>query len=864
MIRTFKSLVYCLLLVTLPAKAQITDFFDDGDFRNNPSWVGDISHFEVNAALQLHLNAPAVTGKSFLVTPSEVSTGAVWKFRAQLDFNPSSSNYAKVYLMSDKARLDSSLKGYYLRIGGTDDDISLFRQDGLTSKLLIDGRNGMLNASLNKVAVMVTRSFQGEWVLNCDSAGISGFGEMGSVRDTTYWNSKYFGLQCVYTSTRSNKFLFDNFEVMGKRSADTIPPVIVSIAAIDDSLAVIKFSEEIDPASAASGNFTLSAGFAVYKMWLTDGKTIMLQFSSGIPCREKLQVTISGIKDLAGNIMSSSTQYLNYCPGNAYDVLITEIMADPDPPVSLPNVEYLELFNHSGIKLNLEKWQLLVGSSRFVFPSIDIPADSFLVVCSTNGCSQFRTTSPCIEILSSSTLNNTGEYVGLLNKKGKLIHWVDYDECFYRDDLKKSGGWSMEMIDITQPCLDGDNWKASTDLRGGTPGKINSVSGIVADSRVFQFEHIYLPNDSTVRLYFAKPLNIASLNKSAFSIDQGIGAPFVMAVDSLQNIYVDLIFRKKFLPGTTYKVENIDDITSCAGQKAFGFSASFMKPVMPEKGDIIINEILFDALPGTQEFVELYNNSDKYININDLKFAYRSSSATYNSPVNLGEYPFLISPHSFLVAAKSKEGFGQLYHVPDIRFVLTCNNFPALSNTEGCVAILNKSLGTLDELCYSDKMHFSMLVNKSGVSLERIRYNNPTSDPSNWHSAASDAGFATPGAQNSQLLEDVESDNEITLEYEIFSPDNDGYKDVETIHYQLGKPGFVANIIIFDAVGRRIRLLANNKSLGTSGSFFWDGIDDRGRLAQTGIYLIYIELHHPSGEVKHYKKTCVLGGEMRR
>jgi hypothetical protein len=232
--------------------------------------------------------------------------------------------------------------------------------------------------------------------------------------------------------------------------------------------------------------------------------------------------------------------------------------------------------------------------------------------------------------------------------------------------------------------------------------------------------------------------------------------------------------------------------------------------------------------------------------------------------VGFGEYPFLIPPRSFFVAAKGVEGFYQLYHMPDMRLVHSCNNFPALSNIEGCVALMNKSLETLDELCYSDKMHFSLLANKSGVSLERIRYDNPTPDVTNWHSAASDAGFATPGAQNSQFMDATETDNEITLEYEIFSPDNDGYKDIETIYYQLDKPGFVANIIIFDAVGRRVRLIANNKPLGTSGSFVWDGIDDKGRIAQTGIYLIYIEFHHSSGEVKRYKKTCVVGGEMRR
>jgi len=41
-------------------------------------------------------------------------------------------------------------------------------------------------------------------------------------------------------------------------------------------------------------------------------------------------------------------------------------------------------------------------------------------------------------------------------------------------------------------------------------------------------------------------------------------------------------------------------------------------------------------------------------------------------------------------------------------------------------------------------------------------------------------------------------------------------------------------------------------------------LDDKGRLAQTGIYLIYTEFHHPTGEIKQFKNTCILGGDMNR
>lgn len=862
--KTFKSLFYCFLLISFPCSAQFADDFSDGDIRNNPEWTGDTAHFEVNSLQQLHLNAPAVTAKSYLVTSSEASADAAWKFWVQFDFNPSSSNYARIYLMMDKPKPDSAFNGYYLRIGGTDDDISLFRQDGTTSKILIDGRNGMLNAAVNKLSLQVTRSLKGEWAVSCDSSGSGSFEVLGSILDTVYWKSEYFGMQCVYTSTRSSKFLFDNFEITGKQSQDTIPPVIREVTALDDSVLCIRFSEEMEAVSVLKpANYALQGGTAIIWLEKPDGKTVKLHLSKKIACKQKMGVSVSGMTDESGNAMIPAGFEVFFCPGTIYDILITEIMADPDPPVSLPNIEYIELYNSSGGILNLEKWKLQAGPSVFEFPSIDLPADSFLIICTKAGCNQFPGRY-CADLLSSGTLNNTGEYVGLKNSRETLIHWVNYDESFYRDDLKQSGGWSMEMTDMKQPCLGKENWRASANPNGGTPGLKNAVSGTVTDDHEFRHEHFFLLHDSIIRLYFSKPLNIETLSRQMFVLDQEYGNPRAVVPDNQQHRYIDLVYPRKFQQNKLYKLDVQDDITSCSGDKASGITVLFKKPEPPEEGDILINEILFDALPGAPEFIEFYNKSDKYISSSDLKAAYRGVNSSYGAAFNVGNDPFLIKPGSFVAAVKNPEGMEEFYHISDIGSVVPCSGFPSMSNDEGCVSLMNKSLQRVDEFCYSEKMHLPLLVNTSGVSLERMRYTVPTSDPHNWHSAASTEGYATPGALNSQFLEDVDVQKEIMLEYEIFSPDNDGYKDVETIYYKLDQPGFVANIIVFDAMGRRVRLLANNSTLGTKGAFTWDGTDDHGMLSQTGIYLIYIELHHPSGKVKQFKKTCVLGGEMNR
>lgn len=71
--------------------AQISDNFSDGDFLNNPSWIGNITRFEVDSQETLHSLIDSVNGESYLVTESKVTFDAVGEFDVFLDFNPSSS-----------------------------------------------------------------------------------------------------------------------------------------------------------------------------------------------------------------------------------------------------------------------------------------------------------------------------------------------------------------------------------------------------------------------------------------------------------------------------------------------------------------------------------------------------------------------------------------------------------------------------------------------------------------------------------------------------------------------------------------------------------------------------------------------------
>ena len=189
---------------------------------------------------------------------------------------------------------------------------------------------------------------------------------------------------------------------------------------------------------------------------------------------------------------------------------------------------------------------------------------------------------------------------------------------------------------------------------------------------------------------------------------------------------------------------------------------------------------------------------------------------------------------------------------------------PSFSNEEGKVILTDKRQQVLDVFVYNEDMHFPLLSSVEGVSLERINFDNPTNRESNWHSAAEDAGFGTPGYLNSQYSEYKESEKEVWLVPEVFSPDNDGVDDIVQIHFTFKNPGHVVSVYVFDAKGRIVRHLIRNELLSVNGLVSWDGLDNMDQKAPIGIYLVYIEIFDLKGNISTHKKTCVLAGRLER
>jgi hypothetical protein len=529
----------------------------------------------------------------------------------------------------------------------------------------------------------------------------------------------------------------------------------------------------------------------------------------------------------------------------------------------LPKYEYIELYNKSERPVSLRNWSLTIGNSVKWISEAIIPAKDYLVLSSIEGADSLAKKSlhKTLGIAGFPQLPHDGNRIVLKNYTGHVISTVSYSLGWYNDSYKAKGGWSLEQIDAENPCGEGSNWKATLNPEGGTPGRKNSVEGRNPDTSLPVPDRITVLDEKTIILYFNKSLDSSGFNRpSLFSIDHNIGQPYAVKAVGPSYKSVVLLIQQALTKGLVYNLSIEADLYDCAGNSSVRTQIPFGIPEPCEKGDIIINEILFDPVSGSAPFLELRNRSSKILALNSLSLAKADPPTHIILSKNiLQDDGFLLLPDEYIALTNDPEAIMEHYPMAYKKRVIYMDKFPSLNRSHGEVILLNNKEEEVDNFYYASSMHFQLLKSMKGVSLERRDPNRPTRDSNNWQSAAQQTGFATPGYRNSQDQPLNESTSIVSLDSEIFSPDNDGYNDVLTISLHSSNPNTTASMILFDATGRAVRNLIKNELIGSQSVYTWDGLTDLHEKARIGIYIIWVEIFDvQNGRITIQKLKCVL------
>ncbi|RNI26193.1 lamin tail domain-containing protein [Rufibacter latericius] len=849
-------LAFLLWIAVLPTlEAQIIESFSDGDVTRAPVWVGDVSFFQVNSAGQLQSQGPAVTGTTLhLATANHLGTATQWEFYLQLGFATSSGNFAEVYLVSDVPDLKGAVQGYFVRVGGTEDEVSLFRRDGSIATKIIDGPDKTVAASNNRLWVKVTRSAAHGWTLELDASGAKReYQVQGTAQDARYTTSSYAGILFRYSQANAQRFYFDDFTVKELEGTS-----LVSAEASNAKTLTLTFSKPILGKEAQNvTHYRLNGNLIPEKvLWQTDHpQVVQLQFSQDFITGQN-QIEVLQTTDAAGNLTQNLKGTFSYSPkAQPGDVRITEIYADVNPLQDLPAAEFIEIYNRSDKAFNLQGWKYsdATNASGTFTPYIIRPGE-YLIVCAAADTALYKSFGPVKGLSTFPSLNDSGDAVELFNPEGELIDVVRYSSAWYRDADKRNGGWSLELTDVNSRCAGASQWKASVHLQGGTPGQVNSVREVDQTPPVLQ--QIVATTPDKLLLSFSEPLDSVQAGQvSLYTISNAIS---IQQVRVLSPDYreVELTLATPLQESLRYTV-TVQELTDCAGNKAAAQVQTVLLPATPHKGDVVINEILFNPRSGGVDFVEVVNRSGKWLSLQDWQLANRQDGSVASAR-KISSRQLLLGPGEYLVLTTDSATLQTEYPNGRSDRFFAMPSIPSFPDEAGNVVLLSPDNTLMDEVSYQSTQHFKLISDSEGISLERISLADPSS-PSNFHSAATHVK-ATPGHENSQARRALTSTERLTLQPKTITPDGDGIDDALLLKFLLPQAGFVAKVTIFDAQGRYIRKLSANTLLGAESVLQWDGLTDGGSKAAIGYYVVLVELFNLQGQKEVLKKTAVVGG----
>lgn len=725
-----------ILLFSLPIYAQLQEDFSDGDFTNNPAWTGTTSYWTVTPDKRLRSNGPAAPSRIYLATANTLIHNTEWRFWVRVGFNPSTSNFVRIYLVADRADpTDPNLQGYYLRLGGitgSSDSLELWHQQGNTHTRLAGGIRGRFGGTNNILRIRVLRSASGTWQVYSDSTGF--WEEEFTTTHTALSNTAYFIVFFEHTSTNRQNLWLDDFYI-GPIQPDNAPPSLRGAEFETPTRLLLTFSEALSPPSAGQpSNYNLSSptgSIGIQQAVLTSPRTVALSLMGAVTPSVLCTLRYEGIQDLAGNVGSGDTVVVLPEEPQAGEVIFSELMVKPTPAVGLPAAEYVEIHNRSARWVRLGNVQFCEGNRCISLENRILSPRSYAILVAAANATAY----PGALIVPSYALNDDGDSLTLLHENGYILDRVRYTNQWYRNPSKARGGWSLERIDLDNLCAQDSNWIASIAPAGGTPGQPNSVAGLWRDRLPPALLYFSIPAPQRVHLFFSEPVDTAAMrDPTRYTLSGGISVTAALLWDESS---VELQLSVPLSPTTEYTLQV--RARDCVGNEGV-LSHTLAIPSPAQPYDVICTEIMADPDPPVRlppyEYVEIYNRSPRYLDLGGWKLRVGNTERTLpRYLLRPGEYVILTSAEGALALAPWGRSLGVL-------------GFPTLPNAGATLMLKDTSGRVIERIMYSSQWYGDASKEEGGWSLERKWTEWLCGDAENWAATQSPQG-GTPGSPNS-------------------------------------------------------------------------------------------------------------------
>jgi len=528
---------------------------------------------------------------------------------------------------------------------------------------------------------------------------------------------------------------------------------------------------------------------------------------------------------------------------DAQQVSVTEIMAAPRSG----EAEWIEILNLSARTVDLQHVTVHDATGHRLPLSDDtrsLEAGARLVIADQWPLGD-RWNIPRDSVLVPErlpSLNNGGDCIVLCGAGGAVL-----DSARYEESWLGARGISLERIHADRPSAR-INWAPCEDPSGATPVGINSVAPPPFD------------------------LRLASGDADGASVvlrieNSGTGQPAAAAVEILLSAAGQSpqpLLRRTFsppapashievacmLPRVAPGRHMLLAVLECSeDMRASNDSLPFAVDIPLGRHALLINEIMFEPLDGSCEWIELLNVSQEPVDISGFALAGAPGYAGKRSRLGLPDDIPAIPEGGFAVIAADSS---VLTRFPDLiggdagRVLITLGRSSlGLGNSGDDILLLDYEDRRIDSIHYRADAHHPFLATTAGRSLELIHPSLRERGMNGWGSCTDPIG-GTPGRQNSihsDLPPDaLEGETRITVSPLPFSPDGDGFEDYCVISCTIPSAVNQVRLRLYDVNGRLVRTLRSNAPAGRRMDVIWDGLDEDGRRARIGPYVALLEV----------------------
>ncbi len=477
--------------------AQIVENFD-GDLS---VWEGDVSDFMINDNNELQLNTEG-SGTSLITTPVALSGDFTMEVDIFLDFSPSSSNRTNILFFSEGMNKETG-NGIGISIGktGSDDPVNIGFFNAGNTEVSFSGKTGGVGTDPAMVRVRIEK-ISAQYTVYTDYG--SGFLEPeGSFTGSETFALSRIGIECIYTSSRSSAFFFDDVIAIPYEE-DITPPQLTSSRVLSEDMIELCFDEILaEEGSGEAMNYSLDNGVGMALSASVVDNCVELLFENSIESGPTYVLTFSGVTDRNGNVANGEVPNIVISVGpSPSDLVINEILFDP----FTQGEDFVEIINRSDKILNLAGVEIQNAQreeSRIIDVDVSLLPGEIIALTQDKRQLEEIYDPPLganIIITALPAFNNDEGNVSLL-WDGQVIDSYDYQEDYHNALLRDTEGVSLERISPDASSDDPGNWLSGVSVTGfATPGYKNAsfIESIMGTEDISLRSEVFTPDGDGV------------------------------------------------------------------------------------------------------------------------------------------------------------------------------------------------------------------------------------------------------------------------------------------------------------------------------------------------------------------------------